>query len=118
MNRDIIDQGSFYVPHCIYDDSYGFNKNSRGVLCALFACQDMFLFKTKGDNLREWFNVSNDELCKKANISYDTLSKYRRTLIELDLIDYKRGYKGRNSDYRILLDNFYLANKYLKEGVY
>jgi len=118
MDKDIIDQGSFYVPHCIYDKEFKFNKGLRTVLVVLFAYQDKYLSKTKGGELRKWFNVGNDAFCKMAGISYDTLRKYRHILIERGWIEYKRGYSERNSDYRLLIDNFYLANKYIKEDTY
>lgn len=115
MDRDIISQGSFYVPHFIYDKSARFNKSQKAILFALFALQDKYLFKTKGCSLRTWFNVSNRELCRIVGIAGRTLTPNRLMLVKEGWIEFKRGYSGRNSDYRIIIDNFYLANKHMKE---
>ncbi len=112
MDKDFMEQGCFYVPHFLYNDDLGLTKNQRGVLYALFALQDMFLSKIKGRDLRGWFNISNKDLCWRAGICEDTLRVQRLALVKKGLIEYKQGYKGRNSDYRILIDNFYLGNKF------
>jgi len=112
MDEDIIDQGSFYVPHFIYAESVGFSKSQKAILFVLFALEDRYLTKKKRSKPKYWFNVSNKDLCKKAGICEPTLRNNRKMLINQGWIDFKPGYTGRNSDYRLLVDKFYLANKY------
>jgi len=95
--------GCFAVPHMIYDETQAFNKNTKALLCVLFALQDKYNLP-RYDSPRQWVNVSNKELCRMVGFNPGTLRKCRSFLVENDLVEFRRGYPGRNSSYRLLMD--------------
>lgn len=95
---------NFSLPHRVFEPQWNLDKTSRIVLVALLALQDKFILRKTSD--RESFNISNKDLCLMIGISHKTLLKCRKTLKERKWIEFTSGYKGHNSDYTILLDNF------------
>lgn len=51
---------------------------------------------------KRWFYVSNQQIRKRLKITKRTIAKARESLRKKGLIDYKRGYTGRATEYRLI----------------
>lgn len=99
-------EGIFTIPHIIYDNRLALAKSTKSLFIALFALQDKYIFKLEGRETRIWFNVSIKTLKEMTGFCKDTIRTARDELMSKGLIDFKKGFKGRNSDYCILIDKF------------
>ena len=71
----------------------------------------------------KWFYHTDKALCATGLISPKTLIRARRTLRDKGHIDFKSGYTGRATEYKILIEgrknkkNYYLISKYNKKAL-
>jgi len=112
---EALSKRSYCVPHVIYD--LPLVDSDLSILHVLFKLQDDFLFKSKG-HWTAWFFATNKLLAGYSKRSVSTIKRARCRLKYLGIIDYRLGSwkTKRATEYRILIDNFYLADR-LSEGV-
>jgi len=107
--HDLTFQGSFFIPKGIL--KLGLRPHALLALIALLDLEDDFLCKSRGQMRSRWFFASNRQIRQKITISKSTLATSKQYLRSRQLIDYKPGYTGRATEYRILIDNFYHFEK-------
>ena len=112
---DAIEKGSFSIPHILFDLRLA--SADLLLLAALFKLQDDFL--SKSGKLSGWFFATAKHLSKLTRRSKKTLKRSRQYIKRIGLIDYRLGQfsKRKATEYRILLDRFYLAEKAQNIGV-
>ena len=103
MNNAGFAGNRFWVSYGIYERNLALSKSDKALFVALFALNYKLVEKFGKHPFVGWFNSSNKELCKMAGINEATLRRSRKSLLQKGLIDYKRGYPGINSEYRILI---------------
>lgn len=114
----ILDQAvfrrSYSIPHVIHEVLS--RASDFDVMLALFKLQDDSLYKSRGH--WGWFYATKKNLAQCALRSLSTVKRARQRLKYMGLIDYRLGksYNKKATEYRILIDNFYLADKFLEMG--
>ncbi len=105
----------YSIPHVIHKILK--NGSDLRVMIALLKAEDDFLFKDKRHG--RWFACSRKELAQIALCSESTARKSRQRLKAIRVIDYRLGRLGNHkaTEFRILIDNFYLADKSLAHGL-
>lgn len=114
---EAIDQGCYSLPKIL--DDLPLNRAAFDVLRALFYEQDDFLIQSIRKKYDGWFFVTNSNLAKKARISRSTMRLARFQLKQMGIIDYRVGRwkEGKATEYRILIDQFYLADRLMGSKV-
>jgi hypothetical protein len=81
---------------------------------ALFKVQDDFLYKSK-KQWSGWCFAANKLLAKLSRRSEATIKRARQRMAFMGLIQYRLGqFNGRKAtEYRVLIDRFYLADRAL-----
>ena len=105
---------SYAVPHVIHDVLE--SGAEKDVMLALFKLQDDFLYKSRGH--WSWFFVTTADLVRISKRAKSTVKRARQQLMRRGLIEYRLGEwrRRRATEYRILIDQFYLADRMLTEG--
>lgn len=108
-------QGHYSVPKVL--SKLPLNSGERDFMFALLHVQDDFLLQSAG-RWKNWFFVTTKQLASLAKRSESTLKRARQRCARMGLIQYRCGQWGCNkaTEYQILLDTFYLANKLLEHG--
>src|SRR3989338_2498465 len=108
---EAIDRGCYSLPKIL--DDLPLNRGIFDTLRALFREQDDFIVRAKRRQYNGWFFISNSNLAKRAKISRSTMRRARFQLKYMGIIDYRIGHwkQSRSTEYRILIDQFYLADR-------
>ena len=108
--EEAINKRSFCVPHAVYD--LPLLDSDLCVLLALFKVQDDFLYKSRG-HWKACFFATNKLLAQYSKRSVSTIKRCRARLKYMGVIDYQLGSwkQKRATEYRILIDDFYLADR-------
>ena len=100
---DFLERGAFWVPHFLYATDAQVDKSERLMLTTLFALEDEFLRKQRG----EWFFATNKAICQRSGLSLSGFRAIRERLRRKRHIEFRRGHTKHATDYRIRLDHFY-----------
>jgi len=93
-----------------------YSASDMGVMIALFKLQDDFVRKT-GD-CWGWFFATNQRISQISKRSKATVKRARLRLMRFGLIKYRCGRwsERKATEYRILIDPFYLADAAIGRG--
>jgi len=107
------EMGSYNIPHVI--DELDLRGSEKSFMVALFKIQHMYCQKSR--DYQRWFFATNKMIMKYAKRSESSIKKARRRCNYRGLIDYRSGsgLLGRATEYRVLIDDFYLADQMIAE---
>ena len=110
LRNAIYEGGSYVIPHVVH--KLVRTKGDLLFMISLFKAQDDFLNKSRGQFL-DWFFATNQTLAGHVHCSVATIQRARARMAYLGLIQYRHGHfhNGKATQYRILIDPFYLADR-------
>ncbi len=107
LPSDFMERGAFSVPHILYAFEARLDKHERLLLTALLALEAQFTTPNARGWFDGWFYATNVLVHSCSGISLRQIPVIRERLCRKGWLAFRRGYTGRATQYRVLLDPFY-----------